>query len=193
MEKEHLRQKLKICLDKITAEQKIKKSKKACQALIETPQFRDASVVMMYLSMPHEIDTSEAILHAWQLGKMVVVPKIFWSDGHMLPVQIHSLETDFSVGVSGLKNPVKGKPMPFEEIDLVVAPGLGFDRNGNRLGRGGGYYDKFFAHHRLKAQKCGFAFAEQMVEDVPVNKHDVSVDFLVTDAEVIYLARSEQF
>jgi len=193
MEKELLRQKLKKCLDNLSAEQKTEKSKKACQALIETPQFQDASVVMIYLSMPHEIDTSDAILHAWQLGKVVVVPKVLWNDGHMLPVRINSLDADFAQGVSGLRNPVKGKPMPFEEIDLVVAPGLGFDRNGNRLGRGGGYYDKFFAHHRLKAQKCGFAFAEQMVEDVPVNKHDVSVDFLVTDAEVIYLARSEQF
>ena len=187
MEKKHLRQKLKKCLDNIAAEQRTEKSKKACQALIATPQFQDASVVMMYLSMPQEIDTAEAILHAWQHGKVVVVPKIFWKDGHMLPVQVHSMEADFSVGVSGLRNPVKGEPMPFEEIDLVVAPGLGFDRKGNRLGRGGGYYDKFFAHHQLKAQKCGFAFAEQMVENVPVNEHDEPVDLLVTDAEVIYL------
>lgn len=188
MEKEHLRLKLKKCLGELSAEKKAEKSKKACQALIATPQFQDASVVMMYLSMPQEIDTSDAILHAWQLSKIVVVPKILWNDGHMLPVRINSLEAEFTIGVSGLRNPVKGEPMPFEEIDLVVAPGLGFDKNGNRLGRGGGYYDKFFAHHRLKAQKCGFAFTEQMVADIPVNEHDVSVDFLVTDAEVIYPA-----
>ncbi len=187
MEKGRLRQKLKNCLSKLTDEQRAEKSKNACKALIETPQFQDSSVVMMYLSMPHEIDTTDAILHAWQLGKVVVVPKIFWKDGHMLPVQVNSLDAEFSSGISGLRNPVKGEPMPLEIIDLVVTPGLGFDRNGNRLGRGGGYYDKFFAHERLKADKCGFAFAEQMVEDVPVNGHDAPVNFLVTDTEVIYL------
>jgi len=141
---------------------------------------------MMYLSLPPEADTSEAILHAWQLGKVVVVPKVSWQQRYMIAVQINSLETGFSTSSWGLRNPIAGVPMPFEEIDLVVTPALGFDRKGNRLGRGGSYYDRFFANAELKASRCGFAFAEQIVETIPVAEHDEPVELLVTDEEIIY-------
>lgn len=146
-----------------------------------TEQFQDASTVMMFLSLPHEVDTSDAILHAWQLGKVVAVPKISWQQRHMIPVGIHSLETGFSTGIGGLRNPTGGAPIPFGQIDLVVTPGLGFDRCGHRLGRGGGFYDRFFANTELTASRCGFAFSEQVVDSIPVTDSDEPVHFLVTD------------
>jgi len=186
MDKEQLRSKLQKCLLEMSAEQRSEKSRKACRNLVSTPQFQSASTVMMYLSLPHEVDTSEAILYAWQLGKIVAVPKISWQQRHMIPVQINSLETGFSTEVTGLRNPIRGVPTPLEEIDLVVAPLLGFDSKGNRLGRGGSYYDRFFANEELKAPRCGFAFAEQMVDSIPTTEHDKPVDFLVTDKEIMY-------
>jgi 5-formyltetrahydrofolate cyclo-ligase len=147
---------------------------------------------MMYLSLPHEVDTSEVILYAWQLGKIVLVPKISWQQRHMIAVQINSLETGFSTEVAGLRNPIRGVPMPVEEIDLVVAPALGFDRKGNRLGHGGAYYDRFFADERLKAPRCGFAFAEQVIDLVPVVERDEPVDFLVTDEGIIYFDQNSR-
>jgi 5-formyltetrahydrofolate cyclo-ligase len=81
--------------------------------------------------------------------------------------------------------------VPFEDIHLVVATGLGFDRKGNRLGRGGSYYDRFFSNKDLKAAKCGFAFAEQVMEAVPVTEHDVPVDMLVSDEEVLYFGKDK--
>jgi len=186
MDKEQLRSKLQKCLLEMSAEQRSEKSRKACRNLVSTPQFQSASTVMMYLSLPHEVDTSEAILYAWQLGKIVAVPKISWQQRHMIPVQINSLETGFSTEATGLRNPIRGVPTPLEEIDLVVAPLLGFDSKGNRLGRGGSYYDRFFANEELKAPRCGFAFAEQMVDSIPATEHDKPVDFLVTDKEIMY-------
>ncbi len=82
--------------------------------------------------------------------------------------------------------------MPFEEIDLVVTPAVGFDREGNRLGRGCAYYDRFFANKELKAARCGFAFAEQIVGSIPVTELDEPVDFLVTDEGVIYFNGSRK-
>ncbi|MHC4482705.1 MAG: 5-formyltetrahydrofolate cyclo-ligase [Planctomycetota bacterium] len=186
MDKAQLRHKLQKSLLEMSEEQRSEKSKRACRNLVSTTQFQSASGVMMYLSLPHEVDTSEAILCAWQLGKTVAVPKISWQQRHMIPVQINSLETGFSTGASGLRNPVTGVPMSIEEIDLVVTPALGFDGKGNRLGRGGSYYDRFFANEELKAVRCGFAFAEQRIDSIPVTQHDEPVDFLVTDEEVIY-------
>jgi len=186
MDKAELRRKLMDCLLAIPSEQRSERSRKACRNLVSTEQFQGASTVMMFLSLPHEVDTSEAILHAWQLGKAVAVPKISWQQRHMIPVRINSLETGFSTGASGLRNPIAGMPVPFGEIDLVVTPALGFDKKGNRLGRGGSYYDRFFANEELKAARCGFGFAEQIVELIPVTKHDEPVDIVVTDEEIIY-------
>jgi 5-formyltetrahydrofolate cyclo-ligase len=186
MDKAQLRRQLQNSLIAMPDEQRSEKSRRACRNLISTSQFQNASTVMMYLSLPYEADTSEAILHAWQLGKMVAVPKISWEQRHMIPVKISSLETGISTIASGLKNPIAGVPVPFEDIDLVVTPALGFDRQGNRLGRGGSYYDRFFANAELKASRCGFAFAEQLLDSIPVKEHDEPVDSLVTDEGVIY-------
>ncbi len=185
MNKVELRRRLRNCLLSLSDEQRKSKSKRACRNLVSTEQFENASIVMMYLSLPHEVDTAEAILHAWQLGKTVAVPKISWQQRHMLPVGIDSLETGFSTGIGGLRNPVNGVPIPFGEIDLVVSPALGFDRQGNRLGRGGAFYDRFFANEELTASRCGFAFTEQVVDSIPVTDDDEPVEFLVTDDGVI--------
>ena len=188
MDKVQLRRRLQKSMIEMTDRQRSEKSRRACQNLISTPQFLEASTIMMYLPLPNEADISETILHAWQLRKTVVVPKISWQQRHMIPVQISSLETgtELSIGASGLRNPVTGVPIPFEQINLVVAPGLGFDRHGNRLGRGGSYYDRFFANEELKAARCGFGFTEQIVESIPVMEHDKPVDIIVTDEEIIY-------
>jgi 5-formyltetrahydrofolate cyclo-ligase len=186
MDKSQLRRKLQSRLLEMSEQQRSEKSRKACRNLISTPQFQSASAIMMYLSLPHEVDTTEAILQAWQLGKIVMVPKISWQQRHMIPVQINSLETGFLTEAGGLRNPTTGVPIPFEEIDLVVTPALGFDRKGNRLGRGGSYYDRFFANVKLKASRCGFAFAEQVIDSLPVTESDEPVDFLVTDEGIIY-------
>ena len=185
MDKAQLRSKLQTDLLTVRPEQRDAKSRLACERLVATKQFQDASTIMLFLSLPHEIETAEAILAAWQSDKTVVVPKVSWEQRHMIPVQINSLDTGISTHTSGLRNPTGGAPVPFGDIDLVVTPGLAFDAKGNRLGRGGGYYDRFLAHDQLKACKCGFAFAEQVIDSVPVADHDQPMDMLITDAAVI--------
>jgi len=186
MNKKQLRHELQSRLLELTDQQRCEKSKKAYQNLIGTGEFQKAAVIMIYLSLPHEVDTSGVILHAWQQDKIVVVPKVSWQQRHMIPVEINSLETGFSSEVNGLQNPVTGVPIPLEDIDVVITPALGFDKNGNRLGRGGSYYDRFFANKELAAPRCGFAFTEQIVESIPVSDHDQPMNLLVTDEEVIY-------
>jgi 5-formyltetrahydrofolate cyclo-ligase len=185
MDKAQMRQEVRKQLVALSDRQRDDSSKKACQNLVNNEQFKQASVVMLYLSLPHEIDVTPAILHAWQQEKTVAVPKVSWQQRHMIPVEINSLETGLSGEAGGLKNPITGVPVPLEDIDLVVTPGLAFDKKGNRLGRGGSYYDKFFDAKQLRASKCGFAFGQQVVESIPVDKRDKPVDFLVTDQGVI--------
>ncbi len=188
MAKNSLRLKLRKSLERISKEQRAQKSKKACQNLISTPQFRSASVIMMFLSLPEEIDTAQAIEYGWREGKTITVPKVYWEEKYMIPVKIDSFDDAFSTEVAGLRNPLTDESVPIEQIDLVVTPALGFDRAGHRIGRSGGFYDRFFGSVKLKAKKCGFAFTEQVLEtdSVPAAATDVPVDFLVTDEQIIY-------
>ena len=185
MDKTQLRHQISSRLIKLSEKQRMQQSKKACQFLLETEQFKNASVVMLYLPLPHEVDTTPVILTAWQKGKTVAVPKISWQQRHMLPVEITSLESGFSTGESGLKNPITGVPTPIEDIDVVVTPGLAFDKEGNRLGRGGSFFDRFFGSKGLHAIKIGFAFSQQRTEDIPTEDHDMKVDMVITDEGVI--------
>ena len=188
MDKAQLRRVIKSRLVEIDVAERVEKSKKACQHLIETDEFRKAHTVMIYLAFSHEVDTTSVILQCWQHEKTVVAPKVSWQQRHMIPVEINSLESGISTGAGGLRNPMTGIPMPIEDIDMVVAPGLAFDRKGNRLGRGGAYYDRFLSAEQLKATVCSLAFSEQIVDVVPVEEHDQRVDFIVTEDGIIKCA-----
>ena len=190
MDKKKLRSHIKHTLVSVGMESLAFQSKKACQNLLGTSQYKDASVVMLFLSLPFEVETAPIFLDAWQRGKTVAVPKVSWQQRHMIPVEINSLETGLTVEEYGLRTPATGQPVPQEDIDLVVTPGLAFDANGGRLGRGGAYYDTFFASKKLAAVKLGFCFSQQLVEDVPMTEFDHPVDVVVTDEKVIEIKSS---
>ena len=186
MDKALLRRQLRERLQVITADQKEQKNRRACQRLTLCRPFQQATIVMMFLSMPDEIDTTGAIHVAWQEGKTVAVPRVDWEHRTMRPVAINSLDTNIAIEGRGLRNPLGGVVVDVGRIDLVVTPGLGFDRQGHRIGRGAGFYDRFFDDLRLKALRCGFCFSEQVVESVPVVESDRPVDWLVTDEQVLW-------
>jgi 5-formyltetrahydrofolate cyclo-ligase len=188
-DKQQLRQQIRTQLGRMTEEQRIDKSQKACKLLIETPQFHSANTIMTFLSLPHEVDTANFILFSWQHSKTIAVPKISWQQRHMIAVEITSLETGIATEAGGLRNPVTGTPVLLEDIDLIVTPGMAFDIKGNRLGRGGSYYDRFFSNEKLRAIKCGFSFSEQLLDSVPITEHARPVDMLVTDEGVTYFKK----
>ena len=185
MDKAQLRSHLRKQLLALSDRQRNEKSRNVCKNLINSEPFQRASVIMFYLSMPNEVDTTSAILYCWQHEKTVAVPKVSWQQRHMIPVEITSLEVGLAIETSGMRNPVTGLPMPIEEIDLVITPGLAFDENGNRLGKGGGYYDRFFDSEKFRADKVAIAFSEQIVEEIPITESDRKVDFLITDKKII--------
>lgn len=185
-DKAQMRRELKSRLAQIRPEDRIEKSRRICGYILDSEPYRSASVVMLFLSLPHEVDTTPLILAAWQQGKTVAVPKMSWEQRHMIPVEITSLETGLQEDRMGLRNPVSGAPVPYEDIDLVVTPGLGFDRHGNRLGRGGAYYDRFFSMHPVTAAKWGVGFSEQLCPEIPHDQNDVPVDAVVTEQGVIH-------
>ena len=159
------------------------KSLAACALIAGSPEFAAASVVMLYLSTPTEVDTAPLALRCWQENKSVVVPRVSWDQRRMLPVEITSLQTGLSVTGPGIRepDPGTGKPIPLDLIDLVIVPGLGFTRTGFRIGRGMGFYDRFLAQGEFVGVSCGLAFEEQVVPTLPVLDHDVPLSMLATD------------
>ena len=124
-------------------------------------------------------------------GKTALVPKVDEASHTMIAVAIDSLEAGLERSRYGILEPTASEARPPGEIDLVIAPGLAFDRAGNRLGRGGGYYDRFLAQDELRAVVCGVAFNEQVISDLPTDERDRRVGMLVTDREVFRFNESE--
>ena len=188
--KADLRRVVRERLRRMSPEHRQKKSSMATRNLIATPTFREAAVVMMYLSMEYEVDTRQIIHAAWEQSKAVAVPKMRWAESIMLPVRLNSLDDRFSEEISGLRNPVSEDQVPVDKIDLVVVPLLAMDDQGNRLGQGGGHYDRFFARAGLTAVRCGLAFHEQRVDCVPTVETDQPLHVMVTDTETRYVGSS---
>jgi len=143
--KSAIRRQLRETLAAISDETLHAKSVAACSLMAHTEEFRAARTIMLYLSTAHEVDTAPLALRAWQEGKTVVVPKVTWEQRRMFPVEITSLHAGITVTGPGVREPIAGKPVPLDLIDLVIVPGLGFTPTGYRIGRGMGFYDRFLA------------------------------------------------
>ncbi len=187
--KKELRQKYRTLLADMSIAEYERKSNEAAVRLFDCREFARAQVIMAFVSLPTEIETTQVILHAWQEHKRVCVPKVSWEQRRMMPVEINSLTEDLAETQFGLHEPVSGIPVPLATIDLVIVPGLAFDAFGNRLGRGRGFYDRFLSNPEFKGKACAFAFDEQMTSAVPVGPHDRPVDLLVTDKRTLRFRR----
>jgi 5-formyltetrahydrofolate cyclo-ligase len=161
------------------------RSTAAEQLLVATPEFRKAQTVMLFLPLKYEVDTKSVVLKAWQTGKTVAVPWVNYDQRHMIPVILKSLEEEMELDRFGVPTPKTAQPVPLEDLDFVIIPGLGFDHHGHRIGRGAGFYDRFLASDRFAGVTCGLVFEEQIVDQIPIQPHDRGVHMLVTDKRVL--------
>lgn len=183
--KKPLRAQLRHLMRQVEPDDLRRRSADATARLVDTEAFATARTVMMFLSLPYEIDTRQLAVRAWQRGKTVTVPLVSFAQRHMIPVEIRSLTDPMTTDERGLRNPTNARPVPVDEVDLVVVPGLGFDTRGHRLGRGGGFYDRFLSQPAFGGRSCGFGFDEQVIDTVPAMSHDVPLDMLVTDRRTV--------
>ena len=183
--KSELRQRMKASLAAMAAEDIRRKSAAACERLLTMEECRRARSVMIYLPLPAEADPTPIARAAWREGKTVLAPRVDWDSETMLPAEIDSLENHTAVGRHGIRSPDRGKVWRPRDIDLLVVPALAIDRRGNRLGRGGGFYDRFLAQDGLRAAVCAFVFQEQLLDELPHLPHDRPVGMVVTDGEIL--------
>jgi 5-formyltetrahydrofolate cyclo-ligase len=177
MAKAELRKKYRAMRDAFTEVQRVERSAAIEQMVLSIDRVQQAGSVFVYVSSGSEARTHELIAALLEQGKTVAVPRVLPEPGVMQPVVIHGLD-DFAPGRFGIPEPTTHEP--FEETpDVTLVPGLAFTRTGQRLGQGGGFYDRYLAQHPA-TYKIGFCFNEQLAETLPSDGHDIVMDEVVT-------------
>lgn len=153
-----------------------------CELLIASNAFHRAATLMVFTALPGEPDLTNLIECAYDAKKRVCAPCVCWEQKLLSPCLVAHWPGDLVQGRYGVHQPRPGSTrVPARELDLVLVPGVAFDRLGNRLGRGAGFYDRFLAEPALHADTCGVCFSRALLTDLPFLKHDVRVHSVVTE------------
>lgn len=181
--KEEIRKETIGALEKQGIDERIRKSRIIKKKLFSSDEFKKAKLIMFYVSTDFEVDTKEMIDDALKAGKKIAVPYVVCGEKKMLASLIKNRLTDLVKGPLGIYQPGEKAftPVDISGIDLLVVPGVAFDRKLCRLGRGLGYYDKFLKQIPEHTPTIGIAFGIQIVENLPCSGHDVPVKKLITD------------
>lgn len=175
--KTDLRQRIRKRVKALAVETIKQESTCLMEKLAAHPLFQKAQVVMLYCSLPDEVNT-HALISQYCQSKIVLLPVVCGND---IQLKVCKGLDDMQIGAYGIQEPVGHDYKNLECIDLIVVPGMAFDRQGNRLGRGKGYYDRFLSDKRLsKAYKIGICFSCQLVDEVPTDENDVKMDEVIT-------------
>ena len=173
MTKEQIRNRILLRLKTQKEEERERKSKIIKEKLFKSSIFKKAKRVMFYISFDGEVNTREMIKEAQNLGKIVAVP-VCKKKRMMLPCVL-GRSTKLKKGLYGIYQPAIEKLINLKDLDLVIVPGVAFDKQGNRLGRGKGYYDCLL-NKIPKAPSIGLAFDFQILPHLPATTEDVSVN-----------------
>ena len=143
--------------------------------------FQAAETVALYKAIQGEVILEPLFETCWKLGKRTCIP-VFNSDLKIYLMAEITAETEFITGHYGIQEPASTDLTPVEDIDLMAVPGVMFDPAGNRLGRGGGYYDRLL--EKFSGISAAVAFDFQIIDAIPVDPHDIPVDFLISQTKI---------
>lgn len=174
--------------DRNAQENKDDLSRRIVGAFMSLPEYAEAETVMFYIDVRSEVRTRHDLEFALQSGKTIVIP---WcnAEGELELFRLDSMD-ELEVGMYKILEPrtelrsLPEKQVNVESLDLIMVPGVGFDRRGGRMGHGKGYYDKLLQHARKNAPLVALAFECQVFDEIPVADHDIFMDKLITEDHV---------
>lgn len=171
LEPETVKQSSKIIIDKLTA----------------LDEYKDSNVVFIYMSFKNEVETFNLIEKMLSENKRVIIPYTDIKNTEIIPSEIKSLKDDLVLNPFGYYEPVinKVKQIEVEELDLIIAPGVVFDEELNRIGFGKGYYDRILSKKRKDTKVIALAYEFQVVEEVPTEPHDIKMNMIITEKRII--------
>ena len=191
-QKKSLRKEMRAKRSSMSKEERDMASHNIVSRLIESSIYQESNTIMAYASMPEEIQLNELFDHAFKHDKILAIPLII-GRGTMRPVFLPTME-DLEVGDFGIMTVRQDKRqfVEFSDIDCIIVPGAAFDRSSNRLGLGGGYYDRFLKNVP-SAKRVALAFDYQLLDAVPAEPHDAKVDVIITESETLNFDRNGGF
>ncbi len=180
--KKELRAAMRARLSSVPAEDAVRASRGVLTRLESLGQWNRAETVLAFLSMKDEIGTACILRRALVQGKTLAVPKVVGDN--LIFCRISDIDADTAPGAFGILEPKPGLPALdtktlSEKHSVVLVPGLAFDKENFRLGRGKGFYDRFFASCGNSVYKIGIGYSFQLVDRVPKELHDLKLDAIV--------------
>jgi len=166
------------------------KSAQIKKRLFELEEFQRSHTILFYVSYDSEVATHEMIQACLSSGKKVVVPCTDTKNRKLSLSKLQRWE-DLRVGAYHIQEPrVECRcDVSLDAVDLIIVPGIAFDLTGHRIGHGMGYYDRLLSEN-VGATKVALAFELQLVEKIPAEHHDVSVDMIITEKRIIHTKKS---
>lgn len=182
--KELLRSRAVTARDELGEDERKVKSALITGLAWSVPELVAASTVMMYASAKSEVDTWNLIFSSLKAGKRIGLPV---TDGPKIMAVEFKPDIKLVSGRFGIPepDPRKSQIVQEDDLDLVIVPGVAFDRQGNRLGYGAGYYDRFLKGLKHRPLLIALAFDVQIMDEIPAEDHDVPLDLIVTESEII--------
>lgn len=177
-EKELIREKIRKKKQQLSDKEKEIEAANVFEKIEALPEFINAHNIMIYWSMPDELPTHNFIIR-WSKKKTMLLPVV---KGEDMLIKPFSTKEELKQGSLGIWEPDTQKEY-LNSIDLVIVPGVAFDRNKSRLGRGKGYYDRYFINKRIV--KIGVCFDFQLLESIPVDSFDIKMDKVITSSILI--------
>ena len=180
-EKNLIRKQMKQLRADMTRTERFEKSMQIFEQLITVPEFKRADRIYTYVSMDNEIDTIMIIDYSLSLEKRVFVPRVSGKDMEFYEISDIS---ELNPGYRGIYEPdINGKEPDYSRTGFMCMPGLAFDRSYNRIGYGGGFYDRYLSVEN-KLYKAALAYETQLLESIPAQDGDVRPDMIVTEESI---------
>ncbi len=184
MLKKEIREKYRCVRKEISPDVRKEADERIADRLFSEPAYREARFIYCYASLEDEADTHRIIEEALRQGKRVALPRV--RGKHRMEFCFIKSPADLRPGFLGIREPgpwCPKAPAPHSET-MVLVPGVAFDRNGGRIGYGGGYYDAYLSGH-AQCIKAALAYSAQITAEVPAEPEDVNVDMIITEKELI--------
>ncbi|MGM0602367.1 MAG: 5-formyltetrahydrofolate cyclo-ligase [Bacillota bacterium] len=182
MRTEYLNQRSKIPLEKIT-----KWSEKITNKFFKLEEVKKAKSIMSYVSFRKEVQTYNLMERLLDEGYILYVPYTIKEKTTLGIAEISDLEKDLKPGVFGVREPLtslRTEIVP-DDLDIIIVPGAVFTKEGYRIGYGGGFYDGFLGKNGDDKLKIAFTYDQFIIDEIPVEDHDIPVDMIITEKEVI--------
>ncbi len=169
-------------IDLLDPASRVEQENRILKRISELPSYRSAQTVLLYIrAFPEEIDVSSLIQRVLESSKRLICPRVDRQARELTLHEIRDLQTDLEPGTLGIPEPrVGSRVIAPSEVDWVLVPGVAFDVRCNRLGRGGGHYDRLLPRIRANVETWAIAFDCQVYDELPLEPHDIMLYGIAT-------------